>query len=114
MENKKRFSSDDYKRTHDRSNGEAGFGGGNHHGRKDRGAGVGEPESFLQVKDLVVEYTAGSRIVHAVNRVTFDLKHGESIGIVGESGCGKSTIAKAILGILPDRGARIASGDIWF
>ena len=107
--------SDDYKRAHGGPKGENGFSGEKKrrdwkHKRDENGP----HDRFLQVKNLVVEYTAGKRIVHAVNRVSFDLKHGESIGIVGESGCGKSTIAKAILGILPDRGARIASGEIWF
>lgn len=69
---------------------------------------------FLSVRDLVVEYTAGKQIVHAVNGVSFDIKKGESLGIVGESGCGKSTIAKALLRILPDHGARIAGGEMWF
>ena len=70
--------------------------------------------TFLRVKNLWVEYTAGKRIVHAVNGISFDIKRGESLGVVGESGCGKSTIAKALLRILPDHGARIAGGEIWF
>ncbi len=73
-----------------------------------------DPDEFLNVRNLYVEYTGGKKVVHAANNVSFTLKKGESIGIVGESGCGKSTIAKAILRILPDRGARIASGEIWF
>ncbi len=75
---------------------------------------VEDPEEFLNVRNLYVEYTGGKKVVHAANNVSLTLKKGKSIGIVGESGCGKSTIAKAILRILPDRGARIASGEIWF
>ncbi len=71
-------------------------------------------EELLRVEDLVVEYTAGKKVVHAVNHVSFTIKSGESLGLVGESGCGKSTIAKAILRILPDRGARISGGNIVF
>jgi len=71
-------------------------------------------DKFLNVKNLWVEYTAGKRVVHAVNGISFSLRKGESLGVVGESGCGKSTIAKAILRILPDHGARIAGGEMWF
>ncbi len=71
-------------------------------------------DCFLSVRDLSVEYTSGQKISHAVNHVNFDIRQGESLGLVGESGCGKSTIAKAILRILPDHGARISSGQIWY
>ena len=73
-----------------------------------------EEGELLSVRNLWVEYTAGKRIVHAVNGVSFDIRRGESLGIVGESGCGKSTIAKAILRILPDHGARLAGGEMWY
>ncbi len=79
---------------------------GEHHERCD--------EPLLSVKDLWVEYSSNKKAVHAVNGVSFALKKGESLGIVGESGCGKSTIAKAILRILPDHGAGITQGEIWF
>ncbi len=71
-------------------------------------------EELLKVNNLSVEYTAGKKITHAVNGVTFEIRRGESLALVGESGCGKSTVAKAILGILPDRGARISSGEMLF
>lgn len=73
-----------------------------------------DADEFLCVRDLQVEFTSGKQIVHAVNGVSFDIKKGGSLGIVGESGCGKSTIAKAILKILPDRGARITGGEILY
>lgn len=73
-----------------------------------------ETDSLLRVKDLRVEYSSNQKSVHAVNGVSFELKKGGSLGIVGESGCGKSTIAKAILRILPDRNAKISGGEIWF
>ena len=69
---------------------------------------------LLEVKNLVVEYTSGKQVVHAVNNVSFRLRKGESLGVVGESGCGKSTVAKALLRILPDHGARIAGGEMWY
>lgn len=69
-------------------------------------------EKFLSVRDLVVEYTSGGQIVHAVNGVSFDLEKGKTLGLVGETGAGKTTIAKAILRILPNPPARIKSGEI--
>jgi peptide/nickel transport system ATP-binding protein len=87
-----------------------------HKNRKHRDEqAVGEKgELLLEVKDLRVEYTLNKRRVYAVNGVSFTIRRGEALGIVGESGCGKSTIAKAILRILPDRGARIAGGEVLF
>lgn len=69
-------------------------------------------ENYLSIKDLVVEYTADGKTVHAVNGITLALKKGETLGLVGETGAGKTTIAKSILRILPDRGAKICSGEI--
>ncbi|MCD7957147.1 MAG: ABC transporter ATP-binding protein [Lachnospiraceae bacterium] len=69
-------------------------------------------EKFLEVKDLVVEYTSGKKIIHAVNGVSFTIERGQTLGLVGETGAGKTSIAKALLRILPDRGARIAGGEV--
>ena len=71
-------------------------------------------ENFLEVKDLDVHYTSGGQIIHAVNGVSFRLGKGETLGLVGETGAGKTTICKAILGILPDPPAKINSGEIFF
>jgi oligopeptide/dipeptide ABC transporter ATP-binding protein len=67
---------------------------------------------FLSVKDLVVEYTAEGQVVHAVNGVSFDLERGKAFGLVGETGAGKTSTAKAILRILPDPPAKIRGGEI--
>ncbi len=69
--------------------------------------------NFLEVKDLMVEYTSGGHVVHAVNGVSFDLKKGETLGLVGETGAGKTTIAKAILRILPNPPAKVQGGEVW-
>ncbi|MBQ9262593.1 MAG: ABC transporter ATP-binding protein [Clostridia bacterium] len=69
-------------------------------------------EEFLDIQDLVVTYTSGKAIVHAVNGVSLQLRRGEILGLVGETGAGKTTIAKSILRILPDRSARLAQGKI--
>lgn len=67
---------------------------------------------FIEVKDLVVEYMSDEQVVHAVNGISFKLESGKTLGLVGETGAGKTTIAKSILRILPDVGAKIASGSI--
>jgi peptide/nickel transport system ATP-binding protein len=55
-------------------------------------------EALLRVEDLTVEFPAGrGRIVHAVSGISFDICEGETLGLVGESGCGKSTTGRAIL-----------------
>ncbi len=66
--------------------------------------------SVLEVKDLAISYSFddGSSL-HAVNGVSFELREGELLGIAGESGCGKTTILKSIMGILPP-GTRIEGG----
>jgi oligopeptide/dipeptide ABC transporter ATP-binding protein len=70
-------------------------------------------DAFLSVRDLVVEYTAEGRVIHAVNGVSFDLERGKTLGLVGETGSGKSTIPKAIMRILPDPPAKIRGGEIY-
>lgn len=67
---------------------------------------------FLEVQDLVVEYVSNDEVVHAVNGVSLKLERGKTLGLVGETGAGKTTIAKSILRILPDVGARIVGGEV--
>ncbi len=69
-------------------------------------------ETFLTIRDLVVEYTSGKQVVQAVNHVDLDVKKGKTLGLVGETGAGKTTIAKSILRILQSPPARIQSGEI--
>lgn len=70
---------------------------------------------LLSVRDLEVIYTTGSGKVPAVRGVSFDLARGESLGLAGESGCGKSTMANAILRLLPagteTRGEIVLDGE---
>jgi oligopeptide/dipeptide ABC transporter ATP-binding protein len=66
---------------------------------------------MLELHDLHVRYRTAAGEARAVDGVSLSIEAGEYLGLVGESGCGKSTIAKAILGILPSN-ARIAGGSI--
>lgn len=72
-----------------------------------------ENNVFLSIKDLTVEYSSGKQIVHAVNNISLDLQKGKTMGLVGETGAGKTTLAKAVLQILPKPQAK-CSGEIWF
>lgn len=69
---------------------------------------------FLEINDLRVEYFTKETVVHAVNGVSLQLNKGTTLGLVGETGAGKTSIAKAILRILPDVGARITGGEVLF
>lgn len=71
-------------------------------------------ENILEIRNLVVEYHTDDNIIHAVNGVNLTVKQGETIGLVGETGAGKTTIAKAILRILPTPPAKICGGEIIF
>ena len=68
---------------------------------------------FLEVKNLVVEYKSDGQIVHAVNGVNLKLGKGRTLGLVGGTGAGKTTIAKSILRILPDVGCKIQGGEVY-
>ena len=69
-------------------------------------------ENFLEVKNLTVRYETREETVHAVNGVSFRMEKGQTLGLVGETGAGKTTIARAILGILPVPPAVVGGGEI--
>ena len=71
-----------------------------------------QENKFLLVKDLVVKYTAEGQKIHAVNGITFSVEKGKTFGLVGETGSGKTSTAKAIMRILPDPPAKIEAGEI--
>ena len=69
---------------------------------------------LLSVKDLTVELTTRDGVVPVIDNLSFDLEVGGNISFVGESGCGKSMTALALMGLLPQPAGRIASGQILF
>ncbi|MBA2488315.1 MAG: ABC transporter ATP-binding protein [Chloroflexi bacterium] len=69
--------------------------------------------ALLEIRDLVVEFDLPGGRVRAVDGVTFDVGTAEAVGLVGESGCGKTTTALAIMRLLPENG-RIAAGSVLF
>ena len=71
-------------------------------------------ENILEIKNLVIEYKTEDTIIHALNGVDLMVKKGETIGLVGETGAGKTTIAKSIMRILQTPPAKYCDGSIIF
>lgn len=67
---------------------------------------------LLAVDNLAIDFKTGRQSLHAVRGVTFQVKRGEIIAIVGESGCGKSVTAQSITGLLPPSSTKVVSGSI--
>ena len=68
--------------------------------------------TFLDVKDLTTRYQTSKGDVHALSEVNFSLEKGESIGIAGESACGKSTLGLSLIRMI--QGGKITSGKVTF
>ena len=71
-------------------------------------------DSVLSIRDLVVQYVSDKEIVEAVNGISIELQKGETLGLVGETGAGKTTTALSVMGLLPTPAGRIKGGKIIF
>jgi oligopeptide transport system ATP-binding protein len=72
------------------------------------------PDLLLDVKRLETHFKTPDGIVHAVNGVSFGLKEGETLGVVGESGCGKSVTMLSVLGLIPSPPGKVVAGEAYF
>ena len=71
-------------------------------------------EKLLEINGLRIEYTSENGPAKAVNGITFSLDRGQSMGLVGETGAGKTTTALSILRLLPKYTAKVTGGEIRF
>ncbi|MDO4489645.1 MAG: ABC transporter ATP-binding protein [Lachnospiraceae bacterium] len=71
-------------------------------------------EKLLEIKDLVIKYETSDGVVHAVNGVNLSIEKGRTLGLVGETGAGKTTVAKGIMGIVPNPPGKVRGGEIFF
>lgn len=71
-------------------------------------------EKLLEIKDLTIEFTTDDEVVHAVNGLDIELNEGETIGLVGETGAGKTTSALGIMRLVPNPPGKIKKGKIIF
>lgn len=71
-------------------------------------------KNILEVRNLKVIYQTDQETVHAVNNISFSMEHGETLGLVGETGAGKSTTALSILNLLAENKGKILDGEILF
>ena len=69
---------------------------------------------LLEVKDLHTQFFTRDGVVRAVDGVSFQLSAGETLGIVGESGCGKSVTALSLMRLIPQPPGKITQGSIMF
>jgi oligopeptide transport system ATP-binding protein len=70
--------------------------------------------NLLEVKGLRTQFFTQDGVVHAVNGVSYDLNEGETLGIVGESGCGKSVSVLSVMRLIPQPPGKIVAGEVWF
>ena len=69
---------------------------------------------LLEVKKLTVQYTTDDAVIHAVNGISFDIEEGQTLGIVGETGAGKTTTCLSILRLISSTSGQIQEGEILF
>ena len=69
---------------------------------------------LLEVRDLATRFYTPEGVVHAVNGISYTLEHGEALGIVGESGCGKSVSVLSVMRLIPDPPGKITAGEVLY
>lgn len=72
------------------------------------------PENCLEVQQLITSFETEQGLLRAVDHVSFKVPTGKTVGIVGESGCGKSVTAMSIVRLLPQPAGKILGGHVWF
>lgn len=71
-------------------------------------------DTILDIKDLTIHYITVDGVVSAVNHIDLSIRQGETVGLVGETGAGKTTTALGIMGLIPDPPGKVLSGEILF
>ena len=71
-------------------------------------------EELIRIENLTVQYETDDAVVHALNAVSLFMRKGETLGLVGETGAGKTTLARSILRLIPSPPGVIKSGKIFF
>jgi peptide/nickel transport system ATP-binding protein len=75
---------------------------------------IEEPENILEVDKLITSFETDRGLLRAVDQVSFNVPRGKTVGIVGESGCGKSVTAMSIVRLLPQPAGKILGGHVYF
>src|ERR687895_757944 len=70
--------------------------------------------AVLEINNLVIDFDTDQGVVEAIDHLTLSVRAGEILGVVGESGCGKTTVARSIMGVVPQPPARLRAGEIRF
>ena len=70
--------------------------------------------TLIEVKNLQTKFYTQDGVVNAVNGVSFHVDEGETLGIVGESGCGKSVSVLSVMRLIPMPPGKITAGEVWF
>ncbi|HHS97301.1 MAG TPA: ABC transporter ATP-binding protein [Chloroflexi bacterium] len=70
--------------------------------------------TLMEIKNLTVRFYTEDGVVHAVNGISYTMDEGDTLGVVGESGCGKSVHALSIMRLIPSPPGRIEDGEVWF
>jgi len=75
---------------------------------------MSDEESLLEVRDLITAFDTDAGLLRAVDQVSFEVKRGRTLGIVGESGCGKSVTAMSVIRLLPQPMGKVLQGQVMF